>query len=116
MMNEWLRDLYAHQAGADAEHWTGMGAQPAAREDTAIRQRLHHIHFVQHAFLWTVGPRDHPFAVTKAADLMSFDQLRESAREYHVQAPLLRELSEARMTEPVSLVWFNDPPLTITVA
>ena len=81
MANEWLRDLYAHQAWADAEHWNAIGAHPAAREDAAIHQRLHHLHFVQHAFLWTVGPRDHPFAVTKPGDFTSFDRLREYARE-----------------------------------
>ena len=116
MPNEWLRDLYAHQAWADAEHWNAIGAHPAAREDAAIRQRLHHLHFVQHAFLWTVGPRDHPFAVTKPGDFTSFDRLREYAREYHVRAPILRDLSDARLAEPVSIVWFKDPPLTITVA
>ena len=116
MPNEWLRDLYAHQAWADAEHWNAIGAHPAAREDAAIRQRLHHLHFVQHAFPWTVGPRDHPFNVTKPGDFTSFDRLREYAREYHVHAPMLRDLSDARLAEPVSIVWFKDPPLTITVA
>jgi uncharacterized damage-inducible protein DinB len=116
MANEWLRDLYAHQAWADAEHWNAIGAYPAAREDAAVRQRLHHIHFVQHAFLWTVGARDRPFAVTKPDDFGSFDQLREYAREYHVQLPVLRDLTDARLAEPVSIVWFKDPPLTITVA
>ena len=33
-----------------------------------------------------------------------------------MQAPLLRDLSDARLAEPVSIVWFKDPPLTITVA
>jgi uncharacterized damage-inducible protein DinB len=117
MANEWLRDLYAHQAWADAEHWNAIGAHPGAREDAAIRQRLHHIHFVQHAFLWTVGARDRPFSVTKPDDFTSFDRLREYAREYHVQLPIvLRELTDARLAEPVSIVWFKDPPLTITVA
>jgi uncharacterized damage-inducible protein DinB len=116
MPNEWLRDLYAHQAWADAEHWNAIAAHPAAREDAAIRQRLHHLHFVQHAFLWTVGPRDHPFGLTKPGDFISFDRLREYAREYHVQAPFLRDLSDVRLGEPVSIAWFKDPPLTITVA
>jgi uncharacterized damage-inducible protein DinB len=116
MANEWLRDLYAHQAWADAEHWNAIGAHPGAREDGAIRQRLHHIHFVQHAFLWTVGARDRPFSVTKPDDFTSFDRLREYAREYHVQLPVLRDLTDARLAEPVSIVWFKDPPLTITVA
>ncbi len=30
--------------------------------------------------------------------------------------PFLRDLSDARLAEPVSIVWFKDPPLTITVA
>jgi uncharacterized damage-inducible protein DinB len=116
MANEWLRDLYAHQAWADAEHWNAIGAHPGAREDGAIRQRLHHIHFVQHAFLWTVGARDRPFSVTQPDDFASFDRLREYAREYHVQLPVLRDLTDARLAESVSIVWFKDPPLTITVA
>jgi uncharacterized damage-inducible protein DinB len=117
MANEWLRELYAHQTWADAEHWNAIAALAAAREDAAIRQRLHHIHFVQHAFLWTVGARDRPFSVTKPDDFSSFDRLREYAREYYVQLePFLRSLSDPRLAEPVSIVWFKDPPLTITVA
>lgn len=116
MANQWLRDLCAHQAWADAEHWNAIGAHPGAREDVAIRQRLHHLHFVQHAFLWTVGARDRPFTVTKPDDFASFDGLRDYAREYHLQLPVLQDLSDARLAEPVSIVWFKDPPLTITVA
>jgi uncharacterized damage-inducible protein DinB len=117
MANQWLRDLYAHQSWADAEHWRAIGAHPAAREDPAIRGRLHHIHFVQHAFLWTIGDRTQLFTPTKVEDFVSFDALRSYARAYHEQAvPLISALSDARLDEPVSIVWFKDPPLTITVA
>jgi uncharacterized damage-inducible protein DinB len=117
MEHDWLRNLYGHQAWADAEHWRAMGAHPAARDDEAIRNRLHHIHFVQSAFLWTVGDRKTPFAVTQPGDFASFDELRSYARDYHQQVPLLLAgLSSARLDEPVSIVWFKDPPLTITVA
>lgn len=117
MANEWLRELYAHQAWADAEHWNAIGAHPAACEDGAIRRRLHHIHFVQHAFLWTVGDQARPFATTTPDDFTSFDRLRSYARDYHLQIdPVLRDLSDARLAEPVSIVWFKDPPLTLTVA
>jgi uncharacterized damage-inducible protein DinB len=115
--NEWLSDLLAHQAWADAVHWKALGAHEAARDDKAIRIRLHHIHFVQHAFLWTVGDRMVPFVPTKADDFGSFDALRRYAHDYYVQAgPALKSLSDARLAEPVSIVWFKDPPLTITVA
>lgn len=54
-MNRLLRDLYYHQAWADAEHWRALEAFPTALEDTTLRGRLHHYHFVQHAFLWLGG-------------------------------------------------------------
>ena len=117
MAHEWLRDLFAHQAWADAEHWKAIGAHPAARDDKAVRDRLHHIHFVQHAFLWTVGDRTEAFAVTKPADFVSFDALHDYARLYYARlGSALDRLTDARLAEPVSIVWFNDPPLTITVA
>jgi uncharacterized damage-inducible protein DinB len=117
MAHEWLRDMFAHQAWADAEHWKSLGAHPASREDEAIRKRLHHIHFVQHAFLWTVGDRRTAFNITKPEDFSSFDALNSYARDYHRQIlPAFVGLSDARMGEPVSIVWFREPPLTITVA
>jgi uncharacterized damage-inducible protein DinB len=117
MSNDWLRGLYGHQEWADAEHWRAIGTHPAAREDDAVRTRLHHIHFVQRAFLWTVGDRQQQFVPTKAEDFATLDQLRSYAREYHEQmAPFLAGLSDARLAEQVSIVWFTDPPLTITVA
>ena len=116
MANDWLRDLFAHQAWADAEHWRAIGGHPASRDDTAIRNRLHHIHFVQHAFLWTIGDRSVPFAPTKADDFDSFDRLRDYARDYYLKlGPILNGLTDARLAESVSIVWFKDPPLTITV-
>src|SRR6185436_8436693 len=117
MSNDWLRNLYGHQSWADAEQWRALGEHPAARRDQAIHNRLHHIHFVQHAFLWTIGDRKSQFAVTTAEDFASFDELRAYAREYHQKiAPVLSGLSHERLAEPVRIVWFNDPPLSITVA
>ena len=117
MSNDWLRNLYGHQSWADAEQWRALGEHPAARSDQVIHNRLHHIHFVQHAFLWTIGDRKSQFAVTTAEDFASFDELRAYAREYHQKiTPILSGLSDERLAEPVSIVWFNDPPLSITVA
>ena len=117
MANEWLRDLYLHQSWADAEHWHAIDAHPAARDDEAVRKRLHHIHFVQHAFLWTVGDRKNPFVPTQPEQFTTFDDLRSYAAEYHQQvSPFVAALTDARIAEPVSIMWFKDPPLTITVA
>jgi uncharacterized damage-inducible protein DinB len=55
--------------------------------------------------------------VTTAEDFASFDELQSYAREYHRKiAPVLAGSSDERLAEPVSIVWFNDPPLTITIA
>jgi hypothetical protein len=56
-MNSHLHELYGHQEWADAEHWRAFEAYPAALEDRAIRERLHHIHLVQHGFLWVASPQ-----------------------------------------------------------
>ena len=54
----YLQELYLHQEWADAEHWRAFESFPQALEDKAIRERLLHIHLVQHAFLLLLGPRD----------------------------------------------------------
>jgi uncharacterized damage-inducible protein DinB len=36
---------------ADAQVWAAVAALPAAADDASLRQRLHHIHMVQRAFL-----------------------------------------------------------------
>ena len=117
MANQWLRDLHGHQAWADAEHWNAIGGRRAARDDRAIHERVHHIQIVQHALLWTVGDRRKPFAPTRADDFSSFDALRSYAQDYHAQTgPFIANLTDARLADPVSIMWFTDPPLTITVA
>jgi hypothetical protein len=60
-MHSLLRDLYGHQAWADAEQWRAVHAYAPASADTAIRERLHHMHLVQRAFRWIVGARDTGF-------------------------------------------------------
>lgn len=117
MTNPLLRDLYGHQAWADAEHWRAIGAHQPARDDSVIRNRLHHIHFVQHAFLWTVGDRATTFAMTKPDNFQSFEDLKAYARAFHEEVRrFLDGVSDARLAEPVTIAWFKDPPLTIRVA
>ena len=115
-MNPLLRDFYGHQAWADAEHRRAIGMQPAARDDHAIRQRLHHIAIVQRRFLWIVGDRKEPFAFTKAEDFASFEAMAEYARDYHAQvAAFLSTVTDARLEESIGVPRFNDPPLTLQV-
>jgi len=116
VMNPLLRDFYDHQVWADAEHARAIGAHPEARDDQAIRNRLHHIAHVQRAFLWTVGDQTRSFAFTRPEDFPSFDDLRRYSREYHDEVrAFLAAVSDARLEEPVTIQWFKDPPLTITM-
>jgi uncharacterized damage-inducible protein DinB len=116
-MTDWLSDLYPHQAWADAELWRAIGAHPAARDDQAIRQRLHHIHFVQHAFVWMVGDRATPFRMTQPGDFPTFESLQAYARQFHEQVPsLVSGLTSARLAEKVEISWFKDPPLSVPIA
>ena len=111
-----LQDLYGHQAWADAEHWRAIETHAPARDDEAIRRRLHHLHFVQRAFMWAVGDRATPFAFSKPEDFTTFGDLKAFARESHASIDrLLSGLTESRLAEQVSMPWFKDPPLTITV-
>jgi uncharacterized damage-inducible protein DinB len=114
-MNPLLRDFYGHQAWADAEHWRAIGAHPPARDDPAIRTRLHHIALVQRAFHWTAGDRNDQFVLTKPEDFPSFDDLVRYGRAYHDEVgEFLAGLPDARLDETVTIPWFKDPPLTLT--
>lgn len=115
-MNPLLRDFYGHQAWADAEHWRAIEAHPAAAEDAAIRNRLHHIHMVQRVFLWAVGDRVSGFAVTKPEEFASLADLKRYARGSHEEIDrFLEDVTGARLDERIAMPWFMNPPLTITV-
>jgi uncharacterized damage-inducible protein DinB len=114
VMNPLLRDFYGHQVWADAEHWRAIGAHAAARDDKAIRDRLHHIAIVQRAFLWAAGDRKEQFVFTKPEDFGSFDDLKSYARDHHDRIrEFIAMVSDARLAESIVIPWFQDPPLTL---
>lgn len=118
-MSTILRDLYAHQEWADAEHWRAFHAVPAALEDRTIRERLHHIHIVQRAFLWACRGAREAFAFTKPEDFASAAALADYAREYHREiARFLDEMPDASLSETRTIPWFkvgDEAAFTITL-
>jgi uncharacterized damage-inducible protein DinB len=115
-MNPLLRDFCGHQAWADAEHWSAIEAHSSSAEDPVLRQRLHHIHLVQSAFLWAVGDRAADLAVTTPEDFPVLAELKAYARGSHAAfAGFLASVSDARLEERITMPWFRDPPLSITV-
>lgn len=116
-MNPLLRDLYGHQEWADAEQWRAIEAHAPAAADPVIRERLHHIHLVQRGFRWVIGTRDPMIEITKASDFGALAELKAYAREYHDEMrSFFATLTPDQLDTRVQIVWFNDPPLHITVA
>lgn len=113
-MQSYLHELHAHQEWADAEQWRAFTAQPSVLDDKALRDRLVHIHLVQHGFLWIAGPRTSQFAMKKAEDFSTAAELKEYARE---GGKKLREFLDAcapdHLEEVIVVPWFR-PPLHIS--
>jgi len=114
-MDAFLKDLYGHQAWADAEHWHAFAAIPAALEDDVIRKRLEHILQCERAFLCLA--RGEEIAVKTVADFPDMEAMRQDYRRYHEEAAaFLDTATEARLGELLSIPWLKDPPARITVA
>jgi uncharacterized damage-inducible protein DinB len=114
-MTTYLHELYAHQEWADAEHWRAFEPYPSVLADRAIRERLHHIHLVQSAFLWVVGPRTSQFTITKIEDYPNMADLKAFARKTLSElAALVGGMGEERLAEMIEVPWFQ-PPLKISV-
>jgi uncharacterized damage-inducible protein DinB len=114
-MPSYLDELYSHQEWADAEHWRALEGHPAALADKAIRERLHHIHRVQAAFLWVVGPRTEQFVITEVEDYTNIGELKAFARKYHLDmAAMLGGIDNERMESTIEVPWFQ-PALKISV-
>ena len=114
-MLSYLDELYAHQEWADAEHWHAFEAHPPALEDKAIRERLLHIHLVQHGFLWVTSPQRSEFAFKKLDDFSTISDLKKYAQEglWHLNE-FVKSLDPARAAEIIEIPWFR-PPAKISV-
>jgi uncharacterized damage-inducible protein DinB len=110
-----LSDLCAHQAWADAEHWRALEARPGALDDPAVRARLHHIQLVELAFLCIA--QAFPIVPTKLSDFVSMAALKHESRRTHEDiAVLLGSGAPERLAESVTVPWFKEPPVVVTVA
>jgi uncharacterized damage-inducible protein DinB len=100
---ELLRDLLRHMEWADATVWRAVLRSTPASADPVIKDRLHHTHMVQRAFLnvW----RELPHTRTAGSDLSLID-LARWGREYHVLAPeFLDTLTENALDRPIVVPW-----------
>jgi uncharacterized damage-inducible protein DinB len=100
---ELLRGLFRHMEWADALVWNAVFSAPAAIDDSVIRQRLHHLHLVQRAFLliWRGQPMDF-----KGTESFAPERLATWGHEYHREvAGFLGSLAPASLDTEVHLPW-----------
>lgn len=113
-MDSYLQELYGHQEWADAEHWRAFESFPEALRDKAICERLLHIHQVQRAYLWMIGPRTTELTFRKLQGFASMSDLKSYARQVLKEmTETLHETSSDRMEELIEVPWFK--PLKISV-
>jgi len=112
-VNSYLEELYGHQEWADAEHWRAIEGNPAAFNDKAIRERLLHIHLIQHAFLWITGPRTMQFASKKPEHFPEMADLKKYARNGNRElAEMVKASTPEWLEEVIEVPWF--PSLKIS--
>ena len=109
-----LRDLWAHHAWADAEHWRAFEAFPAAFEDAALFERLHHLHLTQSAWAWAISDRRREFVFSKPGDFTAY-ALKDFAMGNHQTLALAATQDESELERRIGIPWFNDPPLQLSV-
>src|SRR3954466_16155661 len=85
---------------------------------TVIRNRLHHIHFVQQALCWLIqGKEMTTFPMTTPNDFPSFDNLRSYAETWsRALADFIDTVADERLNERVQMPWLQrEPPFSIGV-
>src|SRR5260370_21392222 len=105
-MLETLRDLYAHQEWADAEHWAAIESCPSALGDDELRDRLTHLHIVQQGFLkvFKGQPINIKEELSKKPPLAD---LKASAQGYHQEVlPFMDAVASERLDERLVVPWF----------
>jgi uncharacterized damage-inducible protein DinB len=100
-----LRDAMQHMAWADAEVWRAVRALPAAETDAPTRERLHHVHEVQWAYLqiW----RGEPVATRELTSFSDLAAIEAWGRDFHREVIAWLEDVERRQDwgEEVRLPW-----------
>jgi uncharacterized damage-inducible protein DinB len=88
---------------ADAIVWRAVLASDAASTDARVKDWLHHIHMVQHAFINVWQGQPHSADAGKDLDLTA---LASWGREFHQLATAhLASLSDADLDAPMNMPW-----------
>jgi uncharacterized damage-inducible protein DinB len=103
-MLELIKDLFAHQAWADAEMWRFLEGAPVAQSEPRVVELLNHIHAVQRFFLSAV--QGQPIAREELQKELPIPELREAYQRYHSMAhEYLATMPESKLAERVTVPW-----------
>src|SRR5262245_25068193 len=94
-------DLFHHSEWADSLIWKSVLDHPAVIHDSKIRERLHHIHLCQHAWLriWLGEAVD-----AHAGESLDVHQLSLWAREYHTNvAEFQKGIQESQLDRRIAM-------------
>jgi|SRR5581483_2530798 len=107
-MTSYLHELLAHQQWADAEHWRAFESYPSAISDKALYERLHHIHLVQHGFLWITGSRTSQFEYKKVEEFPDPSTLKNYAQQGLAGLDeRLKNTPPHELEEIIEIPWFK---------
>ena len=109
-----LSDLYRHQEWADAMHWKAIESIPALLHDHELQQCLYHIHLTQYGYRCIIS--GDTFVYKPFEEFREVNLLKKFAVENHKRlVALVSDIDPAKLMESVTIPWFKNPPLTISL-
>ncbi len=99
-----IEALYEHMEWADAALWRAIVATPGAENDKGVRDRMLHMHGVQHAyvFIW----RGAEPVIPGSSHFPDLTSIRDWARDYYrIVKPYLREIDPSKLDQPFEIPW-----------
>ena len=100
-----IQQLFEHMEWADALVWRSVLLNPVVASDTTVRERLLHIHVVQHGFLHLWRQQSLPELPTPL-DFPNTKRIATWGREYHEDvATYLDGLEETLLDSPLGIPW-----------
>ena len=98
------RDLMRHMEWADARTWAAALGVPSLQQDPQMRDRLHHYHTTQWAYLqlW----RHEEVTIAQASSFADLKALGQWVRAYYRELPsFLDTVDEAALERRITLPW-----------
>jgi len=98
------RDLLRHMEWADARTWSAVLGTPSLHDDLQMRDRLHHFHTTQWAYLqiW----RREPVQIPQASSFADLKALGQWARAFHRELPSFTDgIDDAMLGRPIDFPW-----------